>query len=164
MPNAVATKVSTTNQQSGAWKQSIPFVVALALIFFSREYIRHIKVDWLNFIPVLATLYLIYFVIAPQRALNGSQFVQTAVSDDRSVRKPFGSFLFSRWFRSLLLFVLLLTTVEFGLRCLSFHRSLEYERVGDLLFTPVPNQKYVEKISLSHSEVNWSIRRISREL
>jgi len=153
MPNGVAVKESTL-QQTGAWKQAIPLVIALGLIIFSRSYVTHIEIDWLNFIPALATIYLIFFVLAPQRVLSRSSFVQSAVSDDRSARKSFGSFLFSRWFRSLVLFALLITTVEFGLRCLSFHRSLTYARVGDLLFTPVPNQKYVEKISLSHSEVN----------
>jgi len=48
----------------------------------------------------------------------------------------------------------LLLTVEFCLRTTSYHRSLQYERQGDLLFTPVPNQEYVEKISLTPSLIN----------
>jgi lysophospholipase L1-like esterase len=43
---------------------------------------------------------------------------------------------------------------EFGLRCLSYNRALLYERQGDLLFTPIPNQEYVEKISLTRSTIN----------
>ena len=48
----------------------------------------------------------------------------------------------------------LLLTVEFCLRTTSYHRSLQYERQGDLLFTPVPNQEYIEKISLTPSRIN----------
>jgi lysophospholipase L1-like esterase len=43
---------------------------------------------------------------------------------------------------------------EFGLRCVSYNRSLQYERQGDLLYTPIPKQEYVEKISLTHSQIN----------
>jgi len=50
--------------------------------------------------------------------------------------------------------LLLVVVVEFSLRCFSYQRALLYERQGDLLFTPVPNQKYIEKISLTPSLVN----------
>src|SRR5215467_7622987 len=41
----------------------------------------------------------------------------------------------------------------------SYHRSLVYERHGDLLFTPVPDQEYTEKVSLTHSFINaWGLR------
>jgi lysophospholipase L1-like esterase len=45
-------------------------------------------------------------------------------------------------------------SLEFCLRTTSYHRSLQYERQGDLLFTPVPDQEYVEKISLTPSQIN----------
>jgi lysophospholipase L1-like esterase len=48
---------------------------------------------------------------------------------------------------------------ELALRALSLHRTLVYERQGDLLFTPVPGQVYVEKISLTPSRINeWGLR------
>lgn len=60
----------------------------------------------------------------------------------------------SAWFRSRVLIALSLVTVEFGLRTVSYHRALLYEREGDLLFTPLPNQQYTEKVSLSSSHTN----------
>lgn len=48
----------------------------------------------------------------------------------------------------------LLLTLELCLRTTSYHRSLQYERQGGLLFTPVPNQEYIEKISLTPSRIN----------
>src|SRR4029077_3379621 len=53
-----------------------------------------------------------------------------------------------------LLLPVLLLAAEFGLRCVSYNRSLLYERQGDLLYTPIPNQEYVEKISLTPSRIN----------
>jgi lysophospholipase L1-like esterase len=43
---------------------------------------------------------------------------------------------------------------EFGLRCAGYHRTVMYERQGDLLFTPVPNQDCLEKISLTRTHIN----------
>jgi lysophospholipase L1-like esterase len=60
----------------------------------------------------------------------------------------------SRGLRAAVAALCLLLTVEFGLRTTSYHRSLQYERQGDLLFTPVPNQEYIEKISLTPSRIN----------
>lgn len=62
--------------------------------------------------------------------------------------------LFSPWVRSLVFPLALLVVVEFVLRCEGYHRTLRYERVGDLLFTPVPNQECLEKISLTPSRIN----------
>ena len=76
------------------------------------------------------------------------------ISNDPSTKKPFGAFLFSPWFRSMMVLPILLVACEFGFRCASYDRVLLYERQGDLLFTPIPNQEYVEKISLTHSTIN----------
>jgi hypothetical protein len=65
-----------------------------------------------------------------------------------------GRVLFSPWFRSCLLILVLPGAGEFVLRCRSYHRELLYERHGDLLFTSLTNQEYVEKISLSTSRAN----------
>jgi lysophospholipase L1-like esterase len=79
--------------------------------------------------------------------------VARCLSKDRDT-KPVGGFLFSPWVRSMLLLAVLPMSAEFGLRCVSYHRALLYQRQGDLLYAPIPNQEYVEKISLSHSQVN----------
>src|SRR5207253_10052857 len=88
------------------------------------------------------------------RVCGNLGWVRRSLSEDKSARKPFGAFLCSPYFRSMVVMALLLVVAEFGLRCVSYHRALLYERQGDLLFTPIPNQEYVEKISLSHSQVN----------
>jgi len=108
------------------------------------------RLDWLNILPLAATVYLGYWLVT----LEQNPYFRKPVGLDHSVERPFGSFLLSRWLRSGLLFVLMVMGLEFGLRCLSYHRSLLYERQGDLLFTPMPHQVYVEKISLTHSRIN----------
>jgi lysophospholipase L1-like esterase len=129
-------------------------VLSLLAVLFSRVYIPNIHYDWLNVIPLLASLYIGYALITLEKTCGQFEFVRRSTSPDPGARKPFGSFLFSPWFRSLLLLPVLLLAAEFGLRCVSYHRSLQYERQGDLLFTPIPNQEYTEKISLTHSLVN----------
>lgn len=130
------------------------FVAALLAVIFNRRIAPTIHQDWLNFIPALATLYLCYVVIAMDKTFAGVGFVQRRLAAEGKANKPFGSFLVSPWFRSLVLIPLLFVTVEFGLRMASYHRALLYERQGDLLFTPVPNQEYTEKVSLTTSKIN----------
>ncbi|MBZ5597258.1 MAG: hypothetical protein LAN83_02950 [Acidobacteriia bacterium] len=141
-------------QQSASRLPFALFVLSILVVVFNRAYIRNIHYDWLNLIPVLATLYIGYAVVALNKTCGHISYVARCLSEDETVRKPFGSFLFSPYFRSMLLMVLLLVAAEFGLRCVSYNRALLYERQGDLLFTPVPNQEYVEKISLTHSQIN----------
>jgi lysophospholipase L1-like esterase len=43
---------------------------------------------------------------------------------------------------------------EFGLRCFSYQRALQYEEQADLLYTPIPEQDFIEKISLTRSHIN----------
>lgn len=129
-------------------------VISLLAIVLNRVYIRNIHFDWLNFIPLLATLYAGYAIIALNKTCGHISYVARCLAGDKTVRKPFGAFLFSPWFRSMLLLPVLLMAGEFGLRCLSYNRALLYERQGDLLFTPIPNQEYVEKISLTPSVIN----------
>lgn len=112
--------------------------LAVAAIVLSRYCIRDIHHDWLNLLPLLATLYVAYVVWA-------------ARGRDRHGR--IGSHRWP-WLRIIFLFALMLIAAEFLLRCLSYHRSLVYERQGDLLYTPLPNQEYVEKVSLTHSQIN----------
>jgi lysophospholipase L1-like esterase len=119
--------------------------VALAIVIFNRRIAPSIHYDWLNILPLLATLYICYAVIAFEKIFGIS---------DGARRKGIVSFLLSPYLRSLLLIPLLLLTVEFGLRCASYHRDLLYERQGNLLFTPVPNQEYMEKVSLTRSEID----------
>jgi lysophospholipase L1-like esterase len=134
--------------------RSLLFLLALLVILFSRKLISRPEYDWFNLIPLAATLYIGYSIIAIRKTFGYIGYVARCLSDDPSVPKPRGRFLFSPWFRSCLLILVLLGAGEFALRCRSYHRALIYERHGDLLFTPVPNQEYVEKISLSPSRTN----------
>lgn len=129
-------------------------LVSLLVIIFNRYIAFSINFDWLNVIPLLATLYVAYSVIALEKTCGQFSYVRRALSEEPGAKKPFGSFLFSHWVRSLVVMALLVVACEFGFRCMSYHRSLAYERHGDLLFTPAPNQTYVEKISLTHSVIN----------
>jgi lysophospholipase L1-like esterase len=138
----------------GSRLQFVLLLFAIAAIMFSRVYIPNIHYDWLNIIPLLASVYVGYALVALNRTCGHIGYVARCLSEDPSVGKPFGAFLFSPWLRSMLLLPVLLLVVEFGLRCVSYDRALLYERQGDLLYTPIPNQEYVEKISLTHSRVN----------
>jgi lysophospholipase L1-like esterase len=141
-------------KKQGSNTQFALFVLALAAIVFNGVYIPNIHFDKLNVIPLLATLYIAYALVALNKVCGHIGYIARATSDDPRVRKPFGSLLFSPWLRSMLLLPLLLVAAEFGLRCVSYHRSEKYERHGDLLYTPIPNQDYVEKISLTPSHIN----------
>jgi lysophospholipase L1-like esterase len=132
----------------------VVLVVAALAIVLNRVYIPNIHYDWLNFIPLLAMLYVCYAVVALNQTCGHIGYISRCLSEDKTVRKPFGSFLCSPWFRSMLVLLLLLVAGEFALRCLSYNRALLYERQGNLLFTPIPNQEYVEKISLTRSTIN----------
>lgn len=129
-------------------------IVAVLAIAFNRRYIPSIHYDWLNVIPLLAVLYVGYALVALDKTCGHFRYVARCLSEDKTQRKPFGAWLFSPWFRSVLLIPIILLAMEFGLRCVSYDRSLIYERQGNLLFTPVPDQEYVEKISLTPSRVN----------
>lgn len=128
--------------------------VSLLIVCFSRILVRSIHLDWLNIVPLAAALYVGYCLIALDKTCGHISFFHRRLVENPSAPKPMGSFLLSPWVRSGLVTVAALMALEFGLRCLSYHRSLQYERQGDLLFTPVPNQLYVEKISLTHSMIN----------
>ena len=130
------------------------FILSILAIVLSGVYIPNIRYDWLNVLPLLGSLYLLYAAIAFEKVCGHIPYVARSLSEVPGARKPFGWFFFSPWFRSLFLLPLLVLALEFGLRCESYHRALLYERQGNLLFTPKPNQDYVEKISLTHSEVN----------
>ena len=110
--------------------------MAAIAIISNKIYINDIHADYLNAIPAAASLVIVYLLIR---------------STSHAGRKHTS---FSRWMRSALLAFMFLLAAEFGLRCLSYHRTLRYERQGDLLFTPVPDQEYLEKISLSRSHIN----------
>jgi lysophospholipase L1-like esterase len=144
---------SSAAPASGRGRRVVQALAILAIIF-NRTLAPSISHDWLNVIPLVAALYIIYCLVALGRVFGPGGYVARATSADPAVRKPLGAFLFSHWFRSILLILMFLTAVEFGLRCFSYHRALQYERQGDLLFTPVPNQRYVEKISLTASTID----------
>jgi lysophospholipase L1-like esterase len=133
---------------------SLLIVSLLVICCFDRILVHHIQLDWLNIIPLAATLYVGYCLIALEEKFGHISFFRRRFAHDPGAPKPIGSFLLSYWFRSGLLLVLTVVVLEFGFRCLSYHRSLQYERQGDLLFTPVPDQSYMEKISLKHSTIN----------
>ena len=128
-------------------------ILAILAILLNGIYIPNIHFDWLNVIPLLAALYVGYALVALKQTCGHFEYVARCLSKDRDT-KPVGGFLFSPWVRSMLLLAVLPMSAEFGLRCVSYHRALLYQRQGDLLYAPIPNQEYVEKISLSHSQVN----------
>lgn len=127
--------------------------LALVLVLGSRAYIPRPAYDWLHLVPAGAALYLLACVIAPRRLLGDVAFVARRLDPPKDAR-PWGSFLLAPWFRSSLLLPMLVLVAEMLLRCGSYHRALVYERHGDLLFTPVPRQEAIEKISLTPSWIN----------
>lgn len=154
----MATASAVSSEQSvaagAARERQILLVLAILVIVFNRRLAPTISRDWLNVIPLLGALYIGYCVIALRKVFGASGYVSRCLSSNSAVPKPAGAFLFSPWFRSLVLIFVFLLAAEFGLRCFSYHRALMYERQGDLLFTPVPDQRYVEKISLTSSTIN----------
>ncbi|HEY6271664.1 MAG TPA: GDSL-type esterase/lipase family protein [Terriglobales bacterium] len=149
-----STQESVAPDSGGGTELKIVSVLAVLAIIFNRRLAPTMRWDWLNVIPLLAALYLGYCLVALKKIVGSAGYVGRCLSDDPKVPKPAGAFLFSPWFRSILLIFIFLLVAEFGLRCFSYHRALLYERQGDLLFTPVPNQQYVEKISLTSSVIN----------
>lgn len=147
------TAVPAARADSSPWRLVL-FVVALLVVVFNRRIAPNIHYDGLNFIPALATLYLCYSVIALDKTLGSIPFIQKRLAAEGRPNKPFGTFLVSPPFRSLVLIPLVLLAVEFGLRTMSYHRALLYERQGNLLFTPAPDQEYTEKVSLTNSRIN----------
>lgn len=134
--------------------RSVLLLLAILVIATSRKWIPGPAYDWLNLIPLLALLYVAYALIALDKTLGYIGYFARALSSDPGVRKPAGSFLFSPYVRSCLLILVLAGMAEFGLRCRSLHRALVYERQGNLLFTPIPNQEYMEKITLTPSVID----------
>lgn len=104
-----------------------PAVLFLAAACAASAAIPRAHLDWLNAIPAAFTIWI-----------------------------GISAFGWPRWpvLRTVMAALCLLLTVEFCLRTTSYHRSLQYERQGDLLFTPVPDQEYIEKISLTPSRIN----------
>ena len=145
--------LSSAPPATGYGRRTI-LLLAILTIIFNRQIAPNISRDWLNLIPLAAALYIGYCLVAPGRVFRPGGYVSRATSNDPTQSKLPGAFLFSRGFRSILLIAVFLTSAEFALRCFSYHRALQYERQGDLLFTPVPNQQYVEKISLTASTIN----------
>jgi len=152
LESAVSDAVASPRETSRT--RFVLLLLAIAAIVFNRAYIPNIRYDWLNLLPLLATLYTGYALVALDKTCGHIGYVARCISNDSTRRKPFGSFMFSPWFRSMLLLPVLLLAAEFGLRCISYDRALMYERHGDLLYTPIPNQEYMEKISLTHSRTN----------
>jgi lysophospholipase L1-like esterase len=152
-PAPVAPAKAARVESSSPWRLVL-FVIALLAVIFNRRIAPSIHSDWLNIIPLLATLYLCYSVIALDKNLGAIPFVRKRLDAANQPKRPFGTFLVSPQFRSLILIALLIVTAEFGLRMMSYHRALLYERQGDLLFTPVPDQEYTEKVSLTHSKID----------
>lgn len=123
--SGAAGPVSTAQRRMRAFDWSALVIVVASLLNIFPPSIRW---DYLNVVPTSASVYLGW------RVLYLAQRVRV-----RDV---------------LLVTMLLLCTAEFGLRVLSLQRALIYQRFGDLLFAPVPNQKYTEKISLTSSRID----------
>jgi lysophospholipase L1-like esterase len=153
MPTAARTP---TVREPGirTWMRFSLLIVSLLLICLNRYLIPSIQFDWLNMIPLFAAIYVGYSLVRLDKTCGHLPYVRRCLSQNVSSSKPRLSFLFSPWIRSCLVLGVAIGALEFGLRCASYHRSLVYERQGNLLFTPVPNQAYVEKISLTPSRMN----------
>ena len=149
---AMRSPTQSSGEKCRAWSYGL--IVSFLVILFSRRLIPGIAYDWLNVIPLAAALYVVYCLGALRKTCGHLACVSRCLGADPAAPRPWGAFLFSPWLRSLLMLGLAVVALEFGLRCLSYHRSLVYERQGDLLFTPVPNQHYIEKISLTRSRIN----------
>ncbi|HUI44134.1 MAG TPA: hypothetical protein VL523_19385 [Terriglobia bacterium] len=149
----VPAEVGSATSKPGKTR-SLLLALGLLVIVTSRRWIPGPEYDWLNLIPLLGMLYVGYAIIALQQTLGYIGYVARAISTDPTVRKPGGSFLLSPYVRSILLILVLVGVAEFALRCRSLHRALVYERQGNLLFTPIPNQKYMEKITLTPSIID----------
>ena len=134
--------------------RSVLVLAALLLVIFSRKWIPGIQYDWLNIIPLLALVYIGYSIIVLDKTFGYVPYIARCLSTDPGVKKPAGRFLFSPYLRSIVLILLVLGIFEFALRMRSYHRALVYERHGNLLFTPIPNQKYMEKITLTPSSID----------
>jgi lysophospholipase L1-like esterase len=120
---------------SGHWK----LIAAAAIILAALLLIPSARFDWFNLFAAAAALYLASRI---GRAWN----ISSCSGLGRSVWSGLG--------RSVVIIAIILASGEFLLRTASLHRSLIYESHGDLLFTPAPNQEYVEKISLSRSHTD----------
>jgi lysophospholipase L1-like esterase len=149
----ILTASTPTTERHGKLR-SVLFVVALLLVIFSREWIPGIQYDWLNIVPLLALVYIGYAIVTLDKTFGYIPYVARSLSEDPSVKKPAGRIFFSPYVRSIVLILLALGVVEFALRMRSYHRALIYERHGNLLFTPIPNQKYMEKITLTPSSID----------
>ena len=115
-------ETAAADTQAGSHTPFVLLLLSIAAIVFSRVYIPNIHYDKLNIIPLAATLYAGYSLIAMKKVCGHFSYVSRCLSEDRDLRKPFGAFLFSPWLRSMLIFLLLLPVAEFGLLCVSSHR------------------------------------------
>ena len=149
-PEKIACETPALPARGTRWR-AVAFFAAIGVVLFNPRFAPTLAHDRLNVIPLIAVLYAGYGVVKLDTLFPNNWFVR---NHSRRERKPVGWFLISPWCRSLLLIPLTLLAAEFGLRCFSCHRALLYERQGDLLFTPVPGQRYVEKISLTPSTIN----------
>lgn len=117
--------------------RTVLLIVATGAVLLNPLYIRSMRYDFWNVIPAIACLLIANLLFTSERGSGAGA-------------RPRGI----GWPRAIFLFVMLLLTLEFGLRCFSYHRALQYQQQGDLLYTPIPGQEYVEKISLTHSRIN----------
>lgn len=101
--------------------------VAIVLASLAGLFPPTIHWDLLNLIPVAAGIYLAWRLLRSQARV---------------------------WLKAALIPALLICIVEFSVRIPSYQRALVYQRKGNLLFTPVPDQTYIEKVSLSASRVD----------
>jgi lysophospholipase L1-like esterase len=120
---------------SGRWK----IIAAVAVILAALLFIPSARFDWLNIFAGAAVLYL-------AACIGRAWSISSASGPERKLWSVAG--------RSVVIIILLLASGEFFARAASLHRSLVYESHGDLLFTPTPNQEYIEKISMTQSRTD----------
>ena len=149
---SLALKNTTEVPRVSPTRQLGLFAFAVVLVVAGAFNPPRMSWDWIYLASVAGAIYLLYVVAAPGRALGAVGAVRRALNAEQ----PRGwARLSSQWIRGLALTGLLLIVIpEFVLRAKSYHRTLYYERRGDLLFTPIPNQEYMEKVSMTPSQIN----------
>jgi len=132
----------------------ILIVAAVLIVLFSAKLLSDPNLDSFNLLPAIASLYLGLAVALPEKVLGSiGSSIRSNSRDDQAKRRVVLRYL-STVTRAILVVGLLWLAAEFSLRMWGHHRRVQYQRQGNLLFTPVPNQDYIEKISLTPSQIN----------
>ncbi len=89
----VESSPTESNAGNGSRVQFVLLIVAILAVILNRAYIRNIRLDWLNIIPLIATLYIGYAVVAIGKVCGHVPYVARSISNDlehkEAVRRVF---------------------------------------------------------------------------